>query len=113
MEAQMAGPVGVVDRARLKAVADCLRERYGAQRVILFGSAARGDASEHSDNDLLVIAETREKLYTRMATVLSVVRELSRGMPLSPVVLTPEELSARLARGDQLAQEIVQAGVDL
>jgi hypothetical protein len=34
-------------------------------------------------------------------------------MPLAPVVLTPEELTARLARGDQFAQEIVQDGVDL
>jgi predicted nucleotidyltransferase len=76
MEEQMAGPYGAVDQGRLKAIADCLRERYGAQRVILFGSAARGDESEHSDIDLLVIAETREKFYTRMATVLSVVREL-------------------------------------
>jgi predicted nucleotidyltransferase len=109
----MAGTVGPVDHARLKAIADCLRDRYGAQRVILFGSGARGDATEHSDIDLLVIAPTRERFYDRMATVLSVVRELSRGMPLAPMVLTPEELTARLERGDQLAQEIVQAGVDL
>lgn len=109
----MAGPYGAVDHSRLKAIADCLRDRYGAQRVILFGSAARGGDTEHSDIDLLVIAATEEKFYERMATVLAVVRELSRGVPLAPMVLTPEELAARLASGDQLAQEIVQAGVDL
>lgn len=109
----MTGPHGTVDRDRLKAIADCLRDRYGAQRVILFGSAARGDATEHSDIDLLVIAATKERFYDRMATVLSVVRELSRGMPLAPMVLTPEELAARLAAGDQFAQDIVQAGVEL
>jgi predicted nucleotidyltransferase len=113
MGEEMAAPYGTVDHARLKAIADCLRESYGAERVILFGSAARGDATEHSDIDLLVIAATTDRFYDRMARVLSVVRELSRGMPLAPVVLTPEELTARLARGDQFAQEIVQAGVDL
>lgn len=104
---------GTVAHGTLKAIADRLRERYGAQRVIVFGSAARGEATEHSDIDLLVIAVTKERFYDRMASVLGLVRDLSRGMPLSPLVLTPEELADRLGRGDQFVREIIHDGVAL
>lgn len=102
-----------VDRDRLKTIANQLRRNYSAVRVILFGSAARGDATEHSDIDLLVVAETSERFYERMGSALAVVRDISRGLPLAPIVVTPGELSARLARGDQFMQEIVEAGVEL
>lgn len=104
---------GVVARATLKAIADRLRERYGAERVLVFGSVARGESTAHSDIDLLVIGPTKERFFERMGSALAVVRDISRGLPLAPIVLTPEELSARLARGDQFIQEIVETGVEL
>lgn len=103
----------VSSQERLKAIADLLREKYGAQRVILFGSAARGEATEDSDIDLLVVSPTTEKFYTRMASVLHLVRDLSRGLPLAPIVLTPEELKARLDVGDQFIAEVVSTGMEL
>lgn len=110
----MATPVpAAVDRSRLKTIADRLRRDYGAARVILFGSAARDTLTEHSDIDLLVIAETSERFYERAASVLRTVRELSYGMPLAPIVLTSKELQARLDRGDQFIAEVIGSGVDL
>jgi predicted nucleotidyltransferase len=109
----MRNPTLIGDRTRLKAIADRLRERYGAQRVILFGSTARGEATEHSDVDLLVISATAERYYERMASALALVRDLSHRMPLVPIVLTPEEFAARRDRGDQFITEIAQTGVDL
>ena len=41
-------------RALLPAAKKLLCERYGARRVILFGSLARGDVRERSDVDLAV-----------------------------------------------------------
>lgn len=102
-----------VDREQLKAIADRLRHEYGAVRVILFGSVAREMVTDHSDIDLLVIAETTERFYQRSASVLRTVRELSYGLPLAPIVLTTQELQARLDRGDQFLAEVVGAGVDL
>ncbi len=103
----------VFDRDRLKAVADRLKHHHAAQRVILFGSAARGQATADSDIDLLIISPSTEKLYRRMAAVLRAVRDLSYGLPLAPIVLTPEELQIRLDRGDQFVQEILTTGVEL
>lgn len=110
----MASPVTtIVDRSKLKTIADRLRRDYGAVRVILFGSAARGEATEHSDIDLLVVAETRERFYERSASVLRTVRELSYALPLAPIVLTAKELQSRLDRGDQFIAEVLGTGVDL
>lgn len=41
-------------RSVLPAARQLLAERYGARRVLLFGSFARGDHDEHSDVDLAV-----------------------------------------------------------
>ena len=110
----MATPVTTtVDRNRLKTIADRLRRDYGAGRIILFGSAARDVVTEHSDIDLLVIAETSERFYGRVASVLRTVRELSYGLPLAPIVLTAKELQARLDRGDQFIAEVIGTGVEL
>ena len=38
----------------LKSVVSSLAQRYGAERVYLFGSYARGDATEASDIDLRI-----------------------------------------------------------
>lgn len=102
-----------VDRSRLKTIADRLRRDYGAERIVLFGSAARDMITEHSDIDLLVIAETGERFYERIASVLRTVRDLSYGMPLAPLVLTAKELQARLDRGDQFIAEVIGTGIDL
>lgn len=104
---------GRVTQAALKAIADRLRDRYGAERVFVYGSVARGTATEHSDIDLFVVAPTTERFYERMGSALAVVRDISHGLPLAPMVVTPEELAARLARGDQFIQEILETGVEL
>jgi predicted nucleotidyltransferase len=94
-------------------VAERLKKEYGATQVIVYGSVARGEATIHSDIDLLVVAPSTEKAYFRMAHVLALIRDLSRGLPLSPVVLTPEELQERLARKDFFIQEILAEGIAL
>lgn len=109
----MGNTTGFMVQATLKAIADRLREQYGAERVLVYGSVARGEQTEHSDIDLLIIAPTKERFYERMGSVLAIVRDLGRGMPLSPIVLTPEELATRLDRRDQFVEEMVQGGVEL
>jgi len=104
---------GLVTQVALKAIADRLRDRYEAERVLVYGSVARGTSTEHSDIDLLVVAPTTERFYARMGSALAVVRDISLGLPLALIVVTPDELSARLARGDQFIQEIVETGVEL
>jgi len=98
---------------RLKAISERLKKEYRAEKVILFGSLARGEATVDSDADILVIAPTNERFFERMATVLALVRDLYKGLALSPIVLRPEEVAERLKIGDQFVQEILETGVEL
>ena len=102
----------IVDQ-RLRAIAERLRRDYGAERVLLYGSYARGEAGPDSDLDLLVVAPSRERFFDRMASVLRLSRDLRAGLPLSPVVLTPEEVEQWLARGDQFVADILSSGVEI
>lgn len=98
---------------RIKVISQRIKEKYNAQRVILFGSYARNQATDDSDVDILVIAPTKERFYERMATVLGYVRDLYHGLALSPIVLRPEELAKRVELGDQFVQEILETGKEL
>jgi len=66
-----------------------LVERFHPERVILFGSQARGTADDRSDADFLVITQLTAK---RRVLMLEMDRAL-RGLELARdiVILTPEE----------------------
>jgi predicted nucleotidyltransferase len=68
-----------------------LAEQFHPDRIILFGSYARGTADEHSDVDFLVITEqamreNRLRMMTDMDRALG-----GLGIAKDIVVLTPEE----------------------
>lgn len=64
---------------------------YQPERIILFGSHARGDAGPDSDVDLLIVKDTPERPLDRMLTAR---RALGRAnVPLDVFVLTPEEFA--------------------
>ncbi len=102
---------GVIDR--IKTISQRLKKEYKAERVILFGSYAKGKATEDSDIDILIIAPTTERFFERMATTLRIVRDLYGGLPLSPIVLRPDELEERRRKGDQFVGEILKEGIEL
>src|SRR5438105_1921893 len=60
------------------------------ERVILFGSRARGDARENSDFDLLVIAESDEPRYRRAAPLYAALADVP--VEADVLVYTPSEV---------------------
>jgi predicted nucleotidyltransferase len=101
------------DTGVLGRIADRLRERLGATRVIVYGSVARGEATIHSDIDLLVVAPTEDRTYRRLADARGAIRDLSFGLPISPLVLTPEEVRDSQAAGGAFIDEVLTEGVEL
>jgi predicted nucleotidyltransferase len=98
---------------RLKKISERLKKEYHAQKVILFGSYARGEETEDSDIDILVIAPTKERMFERMATVRGLIRDLRNGLPLSPIVFTPAEIENKLKKYDAFIQTIFTEGIEL
>ncbi len=83
---------------------------YAPQKVILFGSYAYGNPRPDSDIDLLIIKDTSERFIDRWVTVRKILSDPTRKVPLETLVLTPQELSERLAIGDQYLAEIMEKG---
>ncbi len=83
---------------------------YAPQKVILFGSHAYGNPGPDSDIDLLIIKETHDRLFDRLVAVRRILSDAKRQVPLEALVLTPKEITTRLAVGDQFLAEIMEKG---
>ena len=68
-----------------------LVERFGARRVVLFGSRARGDARPDSDFDVFVEMESTERPPERNARILAEIG--LRPWSLDLLVYTPDEVA--------------------
>jgi predicted nucleotidyltransferase len=86
-----------MDQEQLQKVAAIIAEKFNPVRIILFGSHARGAATEDSDLDLFVEMETDRRPPERSIEVSAMFG--LRPWPLDVVVYTPSEV-ARL-RGIQ------------
>ena len=97
-------------RAIIQGILERLLAGYAPQKVILFGSYAYGNPRPHSDIDLLIIKETPERFIDRWVSVRRILSDPRRTVPLETLVLTPQEVSRRLAIGDQFLAEIIEKG---
>ena len=80
----------MIQERQIQQVATQLGNAANAQQVILFGSHARGEATEHSDVDLLVVAETDLPRHKRAVSLYKQFRPYPFGMDI--VVYTPGEV---------------------
>jgi predicted nucleotidyltransferase len=87
-----------------------LREGYAPNKIVLFGSHVRGDATSDSDIDLLIIKETNLRFIDRWVTVRTILSDSSRKFAIDTLILTPREIEERLSRGDQFIADILQNG---
>jgi len=94
----------------IQSILEKLLASYAPQKVILFGSYAYGTPRPDSDIDLLIIKKTSEHFIHRGVTVRRILSDPERSVPLETLVLTPQEVSRRLAIGDQFLAEIIEKG---
>jgi predicted nucleotidyltransferase len=79
----------MVSNQKLKEATERLVRTFHPDRIILFGSQARGTADEHSDIDILVVCPIKND---RRSLTLSMYRALKGlGLAKDIVILTPEE----------------------
>jgi len=97
--------------AIIKEIVGILTEKYKPEKIILFGSYAYGNPTEDSDIDLLIIKETdKKRRVDRFVEVKRIIFNPKIRIPISPLVLTKEEIKERLEMGDDFIEEILTKG---
>ena len=76
----------MVNRAQIREFTDAVAQRFHPKRIILFGSYARGTATEDSDVDLLVIMHRTRSHGERMSVRIR--HAVPRKFPLDLLVRT-------------------------
>jgi uncharacterized protein len=97
----------------LAMIVEAVRRGYDPERIVVFGSHARGEAKAGSDVDLLVVKRTDAGQVDRIIAVSRLLREYRRApyrLAFDILVQTPEELQALLAMGDSFTREVVREG---
>jgi predicted nucleotidyltransferase len=94
--------------------AERLRDELGAERVLLFGSHARGTAYHDSDYDLIIVADHFRPIPVLKRQVG--LREMFYGVgghaPMDLICLTPEEFESAQRRITLVAAVLPEA-IDL
>ena len=107
-----------ITKHRIPEIITCLKP-LDPLKVILFGSQARGTATEGSDLDLLVVLRSdilprthreKEALYLQVARLLRAIRQ---EMPVDLIVHTRPMHAKFIAMHSLFAEEILQKGVVL
>lgn len=83
-------------------------KKYKPQKIILFGSAARGELNPDSDADFLIIKKETPQYGADRIRELS--RIIDRNIPIDFFVYRPEELEKRLRMGDPFLKAILKDG---
>lgn len=94
--------------AALPAALECLVTRVRPRKILLFGSYAYGTPTPDSDVDLLVVLESPLPFIERQTLVSEAL--CPRPFPVDLLVVTPTELSERLASGNYFFVEITRRG---
>ena len=86
----------------------------GVEKLILFGSRARGEARPDSDYDIAVVARdlSDRRRVRRVLSDLAYDHVLS-GFFIRPISLSPDYLEPNEGRLTELAEDIVRDGVEV
>ena len=97
--------------AAIEAMAARLRDEYGAEAVILYGSHADGSARPDSDIDLLVIKpDASGTAIERSLEVTALLSDFKRRYCLDAHVATQKQIEGMLVQGNHFLQDVILRG---
>lgn len=102
------GGIGL-DKEYLGHLTALLTAHAHPERIYLFGSWARGDETEDSDIDLLIIKNTDLPRYKRARGMRRLIRPYK--YPLDLIVYTPEEFERERDVVGTIPYQVVREGV--
>ena len=93
--------------SEIQDLGDKIVRDFHPQRVILFGSHARGTAEDYSDVDLLVILPFEGKNFRKSLEILN---HLDSRLPIYLLARRPDDVQRRYNDGDPLIREALNHG---
>ncbi|MBI4825495.1 MAG: nucleotidyltransferase domain-containing protein [Nitrospirae bacterium] len=96
------------DKKFITGISRKIVENFNPEKIILFGSSAKGTQTKESDMDLLVIMDSKQRPAKRSMDISKVCRPKFISMDI--MVRTPEEIKRRLQMGDYFIKEIIKKG---
>lgn len=102
------------DEKAVQLASEILREKFPVQKVILFGSKARGDDDEESDIDLLLLTNRMITWEERKAVIDSLFDiELACDVVISPLISTSSEWNEGMFSVMPIHNEISREGIPM
>lgn len=80
---------------------------YSPQKIIMFGSCARGDNHEGSDLDLIIIKNTEDEFLKRLDDVLDC---CTGEIGVEPLVYTESEIKRMRIQGNDFIETALEEG---
>jgi predicted nucleotidyltransferase len=97
------------DRATIRAMAQLIVERFDPEQIILFGSHARGESSEHSDVDLLVVLRSDVVKPQRGNPIRRAIAERFV-LPVDVMIRSPEVLAGQRNDPHSMIHKVLEEG---
>ena len=97
----------MVTMAEIEDIGRRIGREFDPERVVLFGSHARGTAGEHADVDLLVILAFEGSAFRKSLDILN---RIDVRFPLDLIARRPGDVERRYAQGDPLVREALDTG---
>jgi predicted nucleotidyltransferase len=98
----------VASISEIQELADNIVRQFSPEKIILFGSHARGDAGPDSDVDLLVVMPHEEHASRKAAEITW--RVHPRRFALDLIVRSPETLRKRIQMNDWFMRDLMREG---
>lgn len=86
-----AAPKGTINEETLQEIVRRIVETVAPEKIILFGSAARGEMGPDSDLDLLIVKSCENQRETAWAIRRKLIG-IGIGIPKDIIVVTPEDI---------------------
>jgi len=92
----------------IRIIVETIKERCHPEKIILFGSAARGEFEEGSDLDFFIIKRSRLPRHLRPLRIYKFLKD--QNLPIDFIIYTPEEFKERFSLGDFFIKRILKEG---
>ena len=104
-----------IDPKKLQVLAnveiDFLKAVDGLQRIILFGSVAKGKAKERSDIDLLIVMKSGKNTVQVKTAIEEIKEKYEKRYAIQTILMDELELTKR--KKELFVQEVLKTGIDI